>query len=114
MTNAPGLDADRVKLASRTQWDACAKGWNDSSPVIRAWLEEPTRAMLEMAGIAHGARVLDAAAGSGDQTLDIAQRVGPDGHVLATDLSPVMLALAKENAGRAGFSNVETVVDPLR
>jgi ubiquinone/menaquinone biosynthesis C-methylase UbiE len=54
--------------------------------------------------------VLDVAAGSGDQTLVIAQEVGAQGHVLATDLSPAIVALARRNAARAGFAHVETRV----
>jgi SAM-dependent methyltransferase len=102
------LDAETFKLAARRQWDACAKGWNDKSTVIRNWLREPTDAMLAMADIKAGARVLDVAAGAGDQTLDIARRVGPTGYVLATDISPAILAFAKENARQAGYANVET------
>ena len=46
------------------------------------------------------------AAGAGDQTLNIARRVGPQGHVLATDLSPEILALAQQNALRASYKQV--------
>jgi SAM-dependent methyltransferase len=66
--------------------------------------------MLDMAGIVPGASVLDVAAGAGDQTLDIAQRIGLQGRVLATDLSPGILALAQKNARQAGFNNVQTQV----
>ena len=66
--------------------------------------------MFDMAGIVAGSRVLDVAAGAGDQTLGIARRVGPRGFVLATDLSPAILALAKGHAVAAGFDNVETRV----
>lgn len=66
--------------------------------------------MLSMAGVRPGARVLDVAAGAGDQTLDIAQRVGPSGGVLATDFSPAILAYATANAVRAGYGNVQTLV----
>jgi SAM-dependent methyltransferase len=66
--------------------------------------------MLAMAKVEVGARVLDVAAGAGDQTLDIAQRVGPAGAVLATDLSPAILEFAKDRARYAGYDNIETVV----
>ena len=103
-------DKQAFKTAVREQWDRSATGWNDHSPAIRAWLRKPTEALLDMAGIGSGAAVLDVAAGAGDQTLDIAQRVGPKGRVLATDLSPVILALAVHNAQQAGFRNVQTLV----
>src|SRR5947207_1210525 len=66
--------------------------------------------MLDMAGVARGARVLDVAAGAGGQTLVAARRVGPDGHVLATDIAPNLLAFAQEDARAAGLTNVETHV----
>jgi SAM-dependent methyltransferase len=107
-TAAPG--ADDFKAATRRRWDQAARGWNAHGAAIRAWLATATDAMLEMAGVVPGARVLDVAAGAGDQTLDIAQRVAPTGSVLATDLSPAILALAEDNALRAGQRNVATLV----
>jgi len=106
----PAFNAEKFKAATREQWDRHAKGWNDKSESIRQWLRESTDAMIEMAGVRAGARVLDVAAGAGDQTLDIAKRVGPIGAVLATDLSPTILEFAKENARRAGCGNIETLV----
>lgn len=110
MNAAAPFDAENFKAATREQWDKHSKGWNDHSAQIGQWLRESTDAMLAMAEIAPGAHVLDVAAGAGDQTLDIAKRVGPAGTVLATDLSPAILALAKEKALRAGCGNVETQV----
>jgi SAM-dependent methyltransferase len=103
-------DPQAFKTAVRAQWDRSATGWNQHTAVIRAWLRQPTDAMLEMAAIVPGAAVLDVAAGAGDQTLDIARRVGPAGRVLATDLSPAILALAQHNAQQAGLRNVQTLV----
>ena len=99
-----------VKRTVRQQWDAAAAGWNEHGPQIRDWLCRATDAMLEMAGIRPGQHVLDVAAGAGDQTLDIAARVSPSGRVLATDISPGILADAARNAARAGLKNVETRV----
>ena len=94
----------------RAEWDAAAAGWDAHGAAIHEWLREPTEAMLSMAGVVPGARVLDVAAGAGDQTLAIAERVGPSGYVLATDLSPAILALARSHAERAGCARVETRV----
>lgn len=105
--NAP-FDPNAFKAATRELWDKHAKGWNAHSVQIRDWLRESTNAMLAMAEVGPGARVLDVAAGAGDQTLDIAQRVGAAGAVLATDLSPAILEFAKDRAQRAGYGNVET------
>ena len=104
------MDPEAFKAAVRSQWDEAAQGWNAHAAQIRAWLRPATEAMLEMAGVRRGVRVLDVASGAGDQTLNIAQHVGPEGFVLATDLSPAILALAQENAQRSGFNNVQTQV----
>jgi len=98
------------KASMRAQWDTAAAGWNAHTADISAWLRRPTDAMCSMAGVRAGARVLDVAAGSGDQTLAVARAVGAQGHVLATDLSPAIVALARDNAVRAGLAQVETRV----
>jgi len=69
-----------------------------------------TEMMLELASIQPGSRVLDVAAGTGDQTLMAARRVGPTGNVLATDDSTSMLKVAAEAARNEGLTNVETRV----
>jgi SAM-dependent methyltransferase len=92
------------------QWDQAAAGWNAHTPLIRDWLRLATDAMISSAGIASGMRVLDMAAGAGDQTLDVAARVGPGGSVVAVDISPAILAHAAANAALAGLRNVETLV----
>jgi ubiquinone/menaquinone biosynthesis C-methylase UbiE len=69
-----------------------------------------TEMLLEVASAQPGSRVLDVAAGTGDQTLMAARRVGPTGNVLATDDSASMLKVAAEAARNEGLTNVETRV----
>ena len=69
-----------------------------------------TELMLDLADVRTGSRVLDVAAGTGDQTLFAARRVGANGCVLATDISADMLTAAAEAARKAGLTNVETHV----
>ncbi len=104
------LNPEQIKAATRQAWEKSAGGWNRQTPLIHAWLAQATAALLDSAHIRQGMRVLDMAAGAGDQTLDIAQRVGPDGSVLATDISAGILQFAQENAQRAGLGNVQTRV----
>ena len=108
--NTRTANTEAFKADMRTHWNAAAPGWDAHSPQIRAWLRTATDAMISMAGIREGSRVLDVAAGAGDQTLDIAVRVGPSGAVVATDLSPAIVALAQERARCAGFAQVQCVV----
>ena len=91
-----------------------------SAEVAQQWLSSKARRdevnaaanemMLDLADLRSGDRVLDVAAGTGDQTLMAARRVGPTGHVLATDISENMLKLASDAAREAGFNNVGTRV----
>ena len=105
-----GFDPVKYKATTRAQWQAAASAWNAWGPLLRAWLGPCTDLMLDMAEIGSGARVLDVAAGAGDQTLLVAERVKPDGYVLATDISPAILEFARENAQRAGHRHVDTAV----
>jgi ubiquinone/menaquinone biosynthesis C-methylase UbiE len=91
-----------------------AAGWQRSG-VARAQILRPlTERMLDLAGVDVGHRVLDVASGTGEQTLLAAQRVGPTGTVLATDIAEQMLALAEEAAARAGLRNIETLARDAR
>ena len=110
VTAAPRFDAARYKQTTREQWQSAAAAWNDWGPFLRSWLGGATEEMLSMAGVAAGSRVLDVAAGAGDQTLQAAERVGPSGYVLATDIAPAILELAAKNAREAGHRTVETRV----
>lgn len=96
--------------ATHHPWDDAAAGWNDHARIIREWLRDATPLMLDAAQIKPGSRVLDIAAGAGDQTLDIARRVGENGYVLATDISTRILKLARHNASAEGFAHIETRV----
>jgi ubiquinone/menaquinone biosynthesis C-methylase UbiE len=63
--------------------------------------------MLDLAGVRPGHRVLDIATGIGEPALRAAARVGPEGRVVATDLSSRMLDLARARAASLGLTNVE-------
>src|SRR4051812_21504613 len=106
MTLPTSFDPNAYKRTTRDQWETAAEAWHRWGPTLRAWLGPATERLLDLAGVASGGRVLDIAAGAGDQTLQVAARVGPSGSVLATDLSPSILAFADEEAKRAGHTNV--------
>ena len=94
----------------QTQWDAAASGWDAASPILRSWLAASTRTMFAAAGIADGQQVLDVAAGAGDQTMQLAHHVGPQGRILATDLSPLLVNLLQRSASQAGLKMVDARV----
>jgi SAM-dependent methyltransferase len=106
-TPSSGFDPIAYKATTRAQWEHAAEAWHRWAPTLEAWLGPATELMLDMAVVAEGSRVLDVAAGAGGQTLAAARRVGPGGHVLATDISPAILSYAKDEAERAGVGNVD-------
>ena len=104
------FDPVAYKRMTTTQWQTAAEPWHRWAPTLEAWLGEATETMLDLAGVTLGASVLDVAAGAGGQTLAAARRVGPGGHVLATDISSNILAFAERSARERGVRNVETRV----
>jgi len=62
--------------------------------------------LIEHAEIKPGHRVLDVATGIGEPAITAARVVGINGHVLATDISAQMLALAKQRATSLGFGDI--------
>lgn len=103
------FDPEKFRQTTRAQWESAAEAWDRWSPLLAKWLGPATDAMLDMAAVGSGARVLDVAAGAGEQTLAAARRVGTDGYVLATDISPSILRFALSAARQAGLTNVETL-----
>jgi SAM-dependent methyltransferase len=102
------FDPIHYKTTTRTQWEEAAEAWHRWSPTIEAWLGNATARMLDAARVGDGSRVLDVAAGAGGQSLAAARRVGPSGHVLATDISPTILEYAAKTATDAGLTNIAT------
>jgi ubiquinone/menaquinone biosynthesis C-methylase UbiE len=85
-----------------------AEQWRRGKRLRGETSEAVTEMMLDLAKIHVGDRVLELAAGMGDLTIMTARRVGPNGYVLATDISANMLDLAAETLREAGLTNVET------
>ncbi|HVW27771.1 MAG TPA: methyltransferase domain-containing protein [Polyangiaceae bacterium] len=104
------FDPENYKRTTREQWENAAAAWHEWGPTLRRWLGPATERMLDLARVGAGCRVLDVAAGAGDQTLAAAARVGAGGSVLATDISPSILDFARAEAVRAGYRNVATRV----
>jgi enediyne biosynthesis protein CalE5 len=106
---ATHLDAVEFRAGQRRDWGSAAKGWHDWQELIVSATAGVSRRLVEIAGIQAGDRVLDVAAGSGEPALTAAQVVGPQGEIVATDISPEMLAYARERAAAAGIDNVEFI-----
>jgi len=106
----PKFDPVKYKNTTRDQWQAAAEPWHRWSPTLKQWLGKATDKMLDMASISIGHRVLDVAAGAGEQSITTAKKVGTSGYVLATDISSNILEFAQQMAKQAGLNNIETLV----
>ncbi|MBN1587430.1 MAG: arsenite methyltransferase [Candidatus Omnitrophica bacterium] len=62
---------------------------------------------VALASIKEGETVLDLGSGGGIDCFLASKKVGPNGKVIGVDMTPEMLARARENAHKAGITNVE-------
>ncbi len=62
---------------------------------------------VALAALREGDTVLDLGSGAGFDCFLAAKRVGEKGRVIGVDMTPAMLAKARENAKRGGYANVE-------
>ncbi len=131
MTQLPMADPAQLKEAVRARYGAAAVnaenrigccGGGSCSPISSdLYLDEQTGQLPELAVLASlgcgnptalaelrsGETVLDLGSGGGIDVLLSARRVGSTGKAYGLDMTDEMLALARENARRAGVSNVE-------
>jgi SAM-dependent methyltransferase len=104
------FDATKYKNAHREQWNRDAAAWRRWNPTLDDWYGGATREMLDLARVQPGQHVLDVAAGAGEPSASAAARVGPNGHVLATDISEGIIELARQVAHERRLAQVETRV----
>lgn len=100
------LDSKQYKESQRQGWDSVAEGWQKWWNTIELGADKVSHRLIELAEIKPGSRVLDIATGIGEPAVTAAKHVGNSGHVLATDISPQMLSIAKERAISLGLQDV--------
>src|SRR5215210_6998250 len=106
---AKNIDPAEFRDGQRKQWDGAADGWWKWQELIDEGSSSVSERLIELAGVRPGSRVLDVAAGYGEPTMTAASAAGPDGGVVATDISAEMLSFARRRAEEAGVTNIEFV-----
>jgi SAM-dependent methyltransferase len=101
------IDPAEFRGAQRASWDSAAAGWKKWSSWTDRHAAAVSERLVELAGIEPGSRVLDVAAGYGEPAMTAAAKAGPDGTVVATDISEEMLAFGRERAADRGVENIE-------
>ena len=98
------MDAKLQRRVQRYGWDAAAgaydAGWGDG-------LRSAHDALLDVADLSPGMSVLETACGTGLVTLRAAAAVHPDGSVMATDISGVMVEVASRRVRHEGYDYVQ-------
>jgi len=102
-------DDSKMKTQIKAAWDDTAAGWRRWWPTFERAAQVVNDRLVELAQVRAGARVLDIATGSGEPALTAARAAGPSGKVVAVDMSPAMLAVARERIAAAALHNVELV-----
>jgi cyclopropane fatty-acyl-phospholipid synthase-like methyltransferase len=102
-------DAVTCEETTREQRQTAAEPWYGWRPAVEEWLGQAAEAMVDMAEVGPGARVLEAAAGTGGRTMAAAKRVGFAGYVLTRDTSSNILEFDYAAGQEEGLINVETV-----
>jgi ubiquinone/menaquinone biosynthesis C-methylase UbiE len=100
------FNPEQFKAQQRQMWDNVAAGWQTWWSTFEQGAQRVSDKIVELAEIGPGDRVLDIATGIGEPAITAARRVGPSGKVVATDISPQMLAIAKARAKSLGLDGV--------
>jgi ubiquinone/menaquinone biosynthesis C-methylase UbiE len=85
--------------ASQSFVDKWGEAWARMQDRTDALIDPLGRIAIERLGVRAGERVLDVGCGCGQTLLQLAALTGPSGHVLGVDISPPMLACARERVG---------------
>jgi len=109
----PNPSVEEILARSRTQWTAAAPSWAREAELVATSTRAVTAALVEVARITPGMRVLDVAGGTGDPTISVAATVGERGRVVCTDLTPAMLAGARRRIGAPSIDFVAAGAEVL-
>jgi ubiquinone/menaquinone biosynthesis C-methylase UbiE len=100
------FNPEQFKAQQRQMWDNVAAGWQTWWATFEQGAQRVSDKIVELAEIKPGDRVLDIATGIGEPAITAARRVRPNGKVVATDISPQMLAIAMARAKSLGLDGV--------
>jgi ubiquinone/menaquinone biosynthesis C-methylase UbiE len=101
------IDPKQFKEAQRKSWDSVAIGWQKWWKTFEKDAQNLSNHLVELAKINSSSKVLDIATGIGEPAITAAKKIGSgNGHVLATDISPQMLSIARQRAASLGLQDV--------
>jgi SAM-dependent methyltransferase len=113
-------DNEQFKIDQRQRWNSVAAGWKEWWQTTEVAAQKVSDRLVELAEIKANQKILDIATGIGEPALTAARKLvglsGSDnkinengkntGHVLAIDISPQMLTIAKQRATALGLRDI--------
>ena len=111
MAQAQTFDPIAFKQKTRQEWNDAADGWRRWCHVVEGKHggQRHSAKLVKLARIRSGMSVLDVGGGYGEPSLTAARVAGPKGRVVCSDISPGLLAFARERAREAGLDNIEFI-----
>jgi ubiquinone/menaquinone biosynthesis C-methylase UbiE len=101
---------DHVRAHVHGMWAGVAPGWADNADYADQRSAALTERLLAGVALRPGDRVLELACGPGGAGLAAAERVGPTGEVVCSDVVPAMAAIAAGRGAARGLVNLRTAV----
>ena len=99
-----------LRQGLHSMWAAVATGWGEHADFVDRRGRALTDELLDLAAPRPGERVLELACGPGGLGLAAAERVGPSGAVVLSDVAAEMTAIAAQRAAARKLDNVTTAV----
>jgi ubiquinone/menaquinone biosynthesis C-methylase UbiE len=104
------MEAQQMQIREQQKevWNRFSAGWKKWDDLTMDFLKPMADAIIDLLKPGDTDIVLDVASGTGEPGLTIASMLN-GGQVVAIDLAEGMLEVARENAGRRGIKNFETL-----
>ncbi|MGZ5334952.1 MAG: bifunctional demethylmenaquinone methyltransferase/2-methoxy-6-polyprenyl-1,4-benzoquinol methylase UbiE [Solirubrobacterales bacterium] len=100
----PHRDDEQFAGQVRGMFDRIAGVYDLMNSAMTAGMHHSWRERaVDRAQVGPGSDALDLCCGTGDLTLALRRRIGPDGRVVGSDFSEPMLELARQKSGREGL-----------
>jgi SAM-dependent methyltransferase len=104
-------DTSPEKVSSETLWAGqSGERWLTNVDRLEEMLQPIGQALIELATLQPGERIIDVGCGAGATSISIAQKVGSAGAVTGLDISPVLVAEATRRAKMLGLENLNFVL----
>ncbi|MDQ3848809.1 MAG: class I SAM-dependent methyltransferase, partial [Thermoproteota archaeon] len=103
---SPTFNSDEFKAQQRQMWNNAAAGRQAWWGTIERGAQKVSDKIVRLAEIKPADSVLDIATGIGEPAVTAAKKVMPNGKVVAIDISPQMLEIAKTRAAYLGLDGI--------